>query len=330
MSSKCPVCLADNTTETHVGLTENEYLYSCKRCGEFILKFRGDDLAHPEMLGQDVEKRATLSHWIRTKYEACRKEPPDKHGGRAKPYLSGELVKNIIRNPRPSLTEQADNYVRWIGDNVKVGGQYIAVEELAIQAIVGSATIDEFELVSSHLRDEKLIGHKSEPDIWRKVTLSFAGWQRYRELKRATADSRKAFMAMQYNEPELESIVENVFRDAIRQTGFDLFILRDHPKAGLIDDRLRAEIRAARFLIADLTHGNAGAYWEAGYAEGLGKPVIYTCEKKVFEDSKSRPHFDTNHHQTVLWDAERPEIAAKELQATICASLPEEAKLTDD
>ena len=36
------------------------------------------------------------------------------------------------------------------------------------------------------------------------------------------------------------------------------------------------------FLWPIFTHGDPGAYWEAGFAEGLGKPVIYTCEKDDF------------------------------------------------
>ena len=36
-------------------------------------------------------------------------------------------------------------------------------------------------------------------------------------------------------------------------------------------------------MISDLSHGNYGAYWEAGFAEGLGKAVIYTCERTIFE-----------------------------------------------
>jgi hypothetical protein len=40
----------------------------------------------------------------------------------------------------------------------------------------------------------------------------------------------------------------------------------------------------ARFLVADLTDRCPGAYWEAGFAHGLGKPVIYMCELKTFED----------------------------------------------
>jgi hypothetical protein len=57
--------------------------------------------------------------------------------------------------------------------------------------------------------------------------------------------------------------------------------------------------------------------------------VIYTCERKVFEDPKTSPHFDTNHHLTVLWDSEDPKESAKKLKATIRDSLPDEAQLED-
>lgn len=77
-----------------------------------------------------------------------------------------------------------------------------------------------------------------------------------------------------------------------------------------------------------MTHENAGAYWEAGFAEGLGKPVIYTCEKTKFENNKT--HFDTNHHTTVLWDMNDMKKTAQDLKNTIRATLPDEAKLTDD
>ena len=87
-------------------------------------------------------------------------------------------------------------------------------------------------------------------------------------------------------------------------TGYDLVDMRDVPKAGIIDNIMRVRIRDAKFVIADLTHGNNGAYWEAGYAEGLGKPVIYICEKEKFE-SDDGTHFDTNHCTTVIWSKYR-------------------------
>jgi hypothetical protein len=329
MGDKCPVCKTDIPTPNMAFNAEKplpQLFFSCGRCGDFTLdkNVLHPDILRDKILHNDPVKIAVLSHWIRTRHESTGEGRPKDD----RP-LTEELVNDILKNPRPSPAEQADYYVRWIGDNVKVGGQYVAVEPLAIQAIVGSATLEEFELVSTYLlRDARLINHGTQKGSeWRQVTLSFAGWEYYRKLKSGHTESRTAFMAMEYNREPLEGIVDKVFRDAVRQTGFDLFLLRDRPIAGLIDNRLRVEIQAARFLIADR---NPGVYWEAGYAEGLEKPVIYTCEKKVFEDSERKPHFDTNHHQTVLWDAEEPKTAARDLKATIRATLPAEAKPTDD
>lgn len=138
------------------------------------------------------------------------------------------------------------------------------------------------------------------------------------------------WMSRQQGPPLITSdLVEKYFRPAIRQAGFALTRIDDEPEAGLIDNRLLVKIRLARFLIADLTHGNQGAYWEAGFAEGLGKPVIYTCRKDVFDDPKTKPHFDTNHHQTVLWEDSNPEKAAENLKATIRNTLPGEAVMED-
>src|SRR5215470_16220437 len=69
-----------------------------------------------------------------------------------------------------------------------------------------------------------------------------------------------------------------------------------------------------RFVVADLSHGSHGAYWEAGFAEGLGLPVIYTCEEDAWKERKT--HFDTNHMLTILWNASQLTKAGDELTAT--------------
>jgi len=61
-----------------------------------------------------------------------------------------------------------------------------------------------------------------------------------------------------------------------------------------------------------------GAYWEAGYAEGLQKPVIYTCRK----DWKGI-HFDTEHLTRIIWHPDKLEDAAKQLKAMIRHTLPD-------
>jgi hypothetical protein len=76
---------------------------------------------------------------------------------------------------------------------------------------------------------------------------------------------------------------------------------------------------------------NRGAYWEAGFAEGLGIPVIYTCRRDVFEDTKHdcHPHFDAAHWVTVPWEGADPSAAAIKLKAIVRATLPAEARLED-
>ena len=91
---------------------------------------------------------------------------------------------------------------------------------------------------------------------------------------------------------------------------------------------IEAEIRRCRFLIADLSDDNAGAYWEAGFAEGLGKPVIYVCRAKEGGVEK-RTHFDANHRHTVRWDLSTLDETAKRLKAVIRNTLLGDAKQDD-
>ena len=337
MNDKCPVCNSDvlepkqfpisvpGNYDRTKPLSTHGYSYSCLRCGNYLL----ESFAKAQLIGRldNKQKIAVLSHWIRTKHEAISASEIRR---KEEIFLTDELVADIIKQPPPKPAEQADNIVRWLGR--KAPGENINFQLQDKMSIIGSATPEEFGIALDYLIRKGLVQGKiarlSRGPEGDDVALSFEGWQYYEKLKRGDTDSRKAFMAMEYENPELDKIVEETFKLAVKQTGFDLFALKEKPRAGLIDDRLRVEIQTSRFLIADLTHDNAGAYWEAGFAEGLGKPVIYTCEKKKFEEAKT--HFDTNHHLTIPWDAENPKEAAEKLKATIRATLPEQAKLTDD
>ena len=65
--------------------------------------------------------------------------------------------------------------------------------------------------------------------------------------------------------------------------------------------KIIAEIRQSRFLIADVTQQKAGVYYEAGFAHGLGIPVIW-C---VREDELNNVHFDTRQYNHILWNSEK-------------------------
>lgn len=319
MTNPCPVC------KTELRKTESSgdrYFYECPRCGPFSLSGTARSTIQGQV-GRTKDGSAKLSHAL---YRMTRREQWA--------MVTSDLLENILVNgslPKPH--EQLENLILWLGENQPNMGDAIEVVDQAIAA-VGTTDMGSVGFLTSQAIEAGLVNG----EVCRAIggdcfipsaQLTLKGWKQFDELQRGKSSSRMAFMAMQFGDPELDRIYQDHFKRAVAASGFDLKRLDEGQPAGLIDDRLRVEIRQSRFLIADLTHHNKGAYWEAGYAEGLGKPVIYTCRKDVFDDKAKAPHFDTNHHLTVVWSPNDLATIEAKLTATIRATLPDEAKLGD-
>ncbi len=318
MPNDCPVCQSALTVVDQLSGRDAAF-FSCPLCGEFVLSGTLFTIL-PHILQDNKDASAKISHAIRTMQNINKGAE-----------LDTDTVNEILKRPLPTIREQADLLIRWIAENVEGPGETILVEPEKHRSIVGAKSDEGFGLILRYLFDAglvegNLIDAMSAPGRG-LVTLSFKGWDYYEQLRRGSKSYRKAFIAMKFGDPILDTIMSEIFKPCVKDAGFELCRLDDTPKAGLIDDRLRVEIQSSDFLIADLTHENPGAYWEAGYAEGLGKPVIYTCEKGKFE--KDKTHFDTNHHLTIIWDKDTPEKAGENLKATIRATLPHLAKQED-
>ena len=152
------------------------------------------------------------------------------------------------------------------------------------------------------------------------VNLTLQGWKAYEDEKQGKFSGKYGFIALKFDDPILDPFVSSVIKPTIKDgIGYDLVDMRDVAQSGIIDNIMRNQIQDSAFVIVDLTHDNSGAYWEAGYAEGLGKPVIYICQKTKFDDAKT--HFDTNHCTTVLWSVEEDNSFRRQLIATLRRSL---------
>ena len=55
-------------------------------------------------------------------------------------------------------------------------------------------------------------------------------------------------------------------------------------------------------MIADYTGNRPNVYYEAGYAKGLGIPVIMLIPKSDLEDKDKRPHFDIAQYNFIAYD----------------------------
>ena len=138
--------------------------------------------------------------------------------------------------------------------------------------------------------------------LFTNIDLSLEGWEQYEAEKRGRFAGNYGFLAMQFDEPDLKAFVKEVLKPAVKdEIGYDLVDMNDVGRAGIIDNIMRVQIRDAAFVIADLTHDNSGAYWEAGYAEGLGQARRSTsARKRKFEKQKHSFRYEPLHDHPLV------------------------------
>ena len=131
------------------------------------------------------------------------------------------------------------------------------------------------------------------------VRLTASGWNRVAELERGLKNEkpRQGFVAMWFakkGRQERESGLSN----GVQAAGYDPYIVDNAEFRGKVDDRIIAEIRKSRFIVADFTGQRQNVYYEAGFAEGAGISVIYTCHKKDVR----KCHFDMRQQNIIVWE----------------------------
>jgi hypothetical protein len=129
------------------------------------------------------------------------------------------------------------------------------------------------------------------------LSLTLHGWQRAEALRSQPVQSRRVFVAMSFS-ADLTSVWERGLVPGIERSGyFTAHRVDSEHHNEKIGDRIIAEIRRSTLVVADFTEHKAGVYFEAGYALGLGRPVIWTCRKEHI----SKAHFDTRQYNHITW-----------------------------
>jgi hypothetical protein len=320
----CIVCKTEGAERNELGTIGDSARFDCRRCGSFVLSGSAEGTIEARLIEKPL-RRSLMSHTLRGM-----QQPGEKHLR----VITDKDLPTFWRDERlPTPQQQADNLILWVGANQETSSKGASVDRSELAARIGlpiSLPNDsaEWAWLNTQLKEEQLYeaADVREGRIL-DLKLTMKGWKRYQDLKKMQKESRTAFMALKFNQPDLNPVVDTCFRPAVKRTGFELRTLTDQQPAGLIDDQLRAALHAARFVIADLTHGSQGAYWEAGFGEGLGLPVIYTCEKAAWE--KQRTHFDTNHLNTIIWNPQDLKKAEDRLVDMIRATFRADAKQMD-
>ena len=294
------------------------YVLQCPNCGDFRLTQSSYNDIHSHWLTVAPDRAALLSHKISRRQQSGNS-----------PLIDDTLARTVFEGSAdyPSALDQIENLVVFMAEEIDPGDVF-DLRKSNCQAVVGAKNSKVLRWVIEQAKEQGLI-NGSNPDVagdsyLSNASLTAAGWRWYHEIGRHRK-TNIAFMAMPFSQPRLSKLVSDHFIPAVRDVGFRLMRMDEDPQAGVIDNRMRAEIRRCRFLICDITHNNEGAIWEAGFAEGLGKPVIYTCEQSAIDGA----HFDIRNSHIIPWTYEDPSRAGEDLKATIRNTLPDEAIFED-
>ena len=321
-SPRCLLCRAPLASEPKAAAGGSKRV-ECRNCGDHT--FSRECLDDLPKFTHDVHTRACVAHRIRN--------VP------AESVITTAVICESCKNPHlPYAMERIDNLLLYLAASY-APGERVNLDSAFMRAALGAETPSAAQWVIEQAQklefidgDSPHFGGTDRSWVLLRVALTIQGWQRHAELMRDGAGSRHAFMAMDFNEVELQTFFTQHLQPAVSKTGFELRTT-NHPgkTAGVIDNRMRVELRTSRFVVCDLSHGNHGAYWEAGFAEGIGRPVFYICQRDTFAstDRHTRPHFDTAHQPIIQWSLEDPDKAVAELKNMIRATLPAEAKMED-
>lgn len=327
MNGKCPICTLDCQLDFE-GLDAD---VTCGRCGKFMaltcartdLRTRSFGSVPKFLVNKGADPRDTtkvgqllapyLSMYVREQIESGRR-PPEIDIGTA--TRLEELAETYSNTP---IALKPEKLLRFLERRTAYPGAPARFNAHLDYPAVHAVDAAEFAFYVKALDREGLIetaklpllGFEGDYSLDLEATIALSGWAK---LGASGSASRNAFVAMSFH-PSLNIAFSEGIEPAIRDAAYvPVRVNRVHHNEKICD-RIVAEIRRSRFLIADVTMQRQGVYFEAGFAMALGLPVIWCCRKDDFENV----HFDTRQYNHIVW--EQPQDLQQQLRDRIQATI---------
>jgi nucleoside 2-deoxyribosyltransferase/predicted RNA-binding Zn-ribbon protein involved in translation (DUF1610 family) len=307
---QCPIC--DNKN-TEIYDYDTCFRFVCPYCGEFNI---GDARNIPKL---SEEEKIKFRWWL---YQFSK---DDKR--RFKISLTNEnkdeFLEKIIL---PTILEKIDLVFEFIYSKTYFLGAPVPIDVLKDYRLFFCKDVTELEAVLQYLYDKKFLApnwdNSFRPGC--DTMLTPEGIKYIEEIGKKT-NSKQCFVAMWFNDgqnntPNTNKAYSDSIVKAIEDSGFEKYrVDKDSLSNEWIPDTIVKQIKKSKFMVADLTGNRGGVYYEAGFAEGLGMKVIYTCNEKWFNEQCNCPkcgtvsctnesvHFNLKQRKMILWDEEKLE-----------------------
>ena len=286
-----------------------DYAVTCPRCRSFeVTKQALDEIAQLK-----PELKADISSWVAERNIQKGSNPQIVSSAYQRtPQDTGVVSVSEIRSiflPR-SFSERLDRVLLNMAKMSDEPGAPIEFNENSIFVCYSwSTNMMSFNLAALH--DNAWLS--CAPSVPGKAYVTPGGWNRVSTLEGQSPASNQVFVAIAFaNELEPawhDGILKGVASANMRPIRVDE---KEHNEK--ICDVIVAEIRRSSLVIADVTLQRQGVYFEAGYAMGLGIPVIWCCKADDIENV----HFDTRQYNHIVWAT--PEELALKIERRIKAT----------
>lgn len=313
--NKCPVCGQTNVDINISGGNDPLYYYCCPNCGCFFApsdsSIRFGKLKFPFNLNH-LKEYLFYHPQGDMRPVICEKSCYDK-------YITDEytevfsITPEMVENWYPrSFAEKVDLILQKLDDLAEYDGAYIPTESFieklffcedaqASDVKGGSDKNVQIEYMSDFLTENGYVKHFGNGTY----QLLPKALERIYELRKSQSNNKNVFVSMAFNDGTKET--REAIRAAIINSGYSPEFIDEIIHNRQIVPEMFRLIRECRFLILDISDPNYGAYYEAGYALGLGKEVIICCSNEVFrkdfgaEAKYRKPHFDIAQKQLLIW-----------------------------
>jgi hypothetical protein len=284
----CPLCHRLTEVEAHSPAAAT-FRVDCETCGAFLMEAHST----PALLNEHViEPRRYL---LSALTKAAR-------GGL---LVVNEEVIGRLRKGVPAdkgVDEKIELLVRWFAEQSPEIGAIVAADENLLYPVAWCRSPKEWHKLYVEVAKMGYLRIDSG-----RAEVLLKGWQWLGE--RPKAAGHDAFIAMSFD-VTLKPVKDAIQR-AIEAAGYQALRVDDDDYTGGVVDRIIAQIRRSKFAVADFTGNRGGVYYEAGFATGLGIPVIHTCREDCLdlENKGTRLHFDVAHMIAVPWkEGELPDF----------------------
>lgn len=336
-AAKCVVCGSQSSKTANY--ETDRVFYECPVCGRFELGLSdlsqgmnynrlAPYLAHNRFDSQRVIEyryHTTLDKDTCDQYRQQFDSDNNKHGRPV--HMDAELVDAWY--PK-SFAEKIDKIMLYLGSKSKhIGDRFtLSHEEMVSVMFIDRYEYDMFgnrserhsesrrseaAYILNYLAEQDYIDCSSGSNLERNVLIQISpdGYSRIDVLQKHTVNSRNVLVAMKFGDDTRN--LREAIRKGITDAGYIAIFIDEVQHNEFITPELLKHIRDSKFVVVDLTHQNNGAYFEEGYAMGLGKPVIQLCQKDT------RLHFDIAQKNTIMWatEADIPERLTNRIKATI-------------